>query len=157
MLGMRLRCVLAAAAVFLALSSSPAHAEEEWYGYQVAAPDVVGGVLILAGAEAENAGLIALGVSGVLFGGPIVHAAHGNWGRAGVSFGLRVGAPILGASLGAALGSSGGGKGALDAITYGIVGGVLGYVAAAAFDIGYLAREDVSGTAPRMFSIGGRF
>jgi hypothetical protein len=32
-----------------------------------------------------------------------------------------------------------------------------GYLAAAMFDVGYLAREDVPEAAPRMFSIGGRF
>ena len=148
--------MVATVAIVLALSASPARAEEKWYGYQVAAPDVVGWVLVLAGAQGDNVGAIALGVSGILFGGPLVHAAHDNWGRAGVSFGLRVGAPLLGASLGAAIGSSGGGKGALDAITYAIVGGGLGYLAAAAVDIGYLAREEIE-TAPRMFTIGGRF
>jgi hypothetical protein len=40
---------------------------------------------------------------------------------------------------------------------YAILGAGLGYIAAATVDIVYLAREDVPDTAPRMFSIGGRF
>lgn len=157
--GMHLCCSLATAAAVLALASSPARAEEKWYGYQVAAPDVVGGVLVLAAAQSEAWGTAALGVATILLGGPIVHAAHGHWGRAGASLGLRVGAPLLGVSLGAGLGASGGGggKGSLDAITYAIVGAGLGYVVAATVDIAYLAREDVPETAPRMLSIGGRF
>jgi hypothetical protein len=156
---MHLRCALATAAVVVALSSSPARAEEKRYGYQVAAPDAVGWVLVLVGSQSENWGAAALGVGGILLGGPIVHAAHGHWGRAGASLGLRVGAPLAGVSLGAGLGvaSGGGGKGALDGIVYAIVGAGLGYVAAAAVDIVYLAREDVPEAAPRMFSIGGRF
>jgi hypothetical protein len=156
---MHLGCSLATVAVVLALSSSPARAEEKWYGLQVAAPDVVGWVLVVVGAQSDNMGAVALGVGGIVLGGPIVHTAHDNWGRAAASFGLRVGAPIVGASLGAAVGaaSGGGGKGALDAIAFAIVGAGVGYVAAAAFDIAYLAREDVPESAPRMFSIGGRF
>jgi hypothetical protein len=156
---MHLRCSLAAAVVVLALSSSPARAEEKWYGYQVAAPDVGGWLLVLVGAQSDAWGTAALGVGGILLGGPIVHAAHGHWGSAGKSLGLRVGAPLVGATLGAGLGvaSGGGGKGSLDAITYAIVGAGIGYVAAAAIDIIYLAREDVPDATPRMFSIGGRF
>lgn len=156
---MHLRCWLATAAVVLALSSSPARAEEKWYGYQVGAPDVVGWGLVLAGAQSEAWGAAALGVAGILLGGPIVHAAHDHWGRAGTSLGLRVGAPLVGLSLGLGLGTanSGGGKGALDALVYAAIGAGLGYIAAAAVDIVYLAREDVPAAAPRMFSIGGRF
>jgi len=157
--GMRLCCSLATAAVVLALSSSPARAEEKWYGYQVAAPDAVGWGFVLVGAGSETWGAVALGVGGIVLGGPIVHAAHGHWGRAGASLGLRIGAPLVGATLGGGLGlaASSGGKDALDAIVTAIIGAGVGYVAAAAIDIIYLAREDVPDAAPRMFSIGGRF
>jgi hypothetical protein len=155
---MHLRCSLVTVVAIVALASSTARAEEEWYGYQVAAPDVVGSVLLLAGIQSESVGAGALGVSGMFFGGPIVHAAHGHWGRAGASFGLRVGAPFLGAILGGPLGAGGkSGKHALDGIVYAIFGAGLGYVAAAVFDIAYLAYEDVPEARPRMFSIGARF
>jgi hypothetical protein len=153
---MHLRCSLATAAVAVALSSSLAHAEEEWYGYQVAAPDVVGWVVAYAGAQSDAWPVTALGFGGMLLGGPIVHAAHDNWGRAGISLGLRVGAPLAGVGLGLALGG-GIRKGGLHAIAYAIVGASIGYIAAAMFDVGYLARVDVPEAAPRMFSIGGRF
>lgn len=155
---MHLRCSLVTVGAVLVLASSPARAEEEWYGYQVAAPDIVGSLLVVAGVQSETGPAIALGAGGMLLGGPIVHAAHGHWGRAGASLGLRVGGPFLGAILGGALGAGGkSGKGALDGIVYAIVGAGLGYVAAAAFDIAYLAYEDVPEAAPRMFSFGGRF
>jgi hypothetical protein len=41
------------------------------------------------------------GMGGYALGGPIVHLAHRQYGRAGISLALRVGLPILGAAVGA--------------------------------------------------------
>lgn len=72
-------------------------------------------------------------------GGPIVHAAHGNWVRALGSAGLRMGLPVVGVLLGAALedctsGDFCGARGATIGLSTGI--GV-----AVAFDAAVLARE----------------
>ena len=40
--------------------------------------------------------LILGGLAGYTFGGPVIHAAHGHWDKAGYSLGLRV-APVAGA------------------------------------------------------------
>jgi hypothetical protein len=151
------RCPLAiaaAAAVALALSPSPARAEEEWYGGEVLAADAIGWALIIGGATADAWPVSALGVGGVLLGGPIIHAAHDNYGRAGISLGLRIGGPLLGLGLGAAID-----KNSHSFIPAGpIIGAFLGYVAGAIADIALVAYEDDSpAAAPRLISIGGRF
>jgi hypothetical protein len=47
--------------------------------------------------------LILGGMAGYTFGGPVIHAAHGHWDKAGYSLGLRV-APVAGAiGIGSAL------------------------------------------------------
>lgn len=46
-----------------------------------------------------------LSVSAYVLGGPIVHAAHGNWEKPGGSLGLRLGAPVAGALGGILVGS----------------------------------------------------
>jgi hypothetical protein len=43
------------------------------------------------------------GIGTFLLGAPIVHVAHGNYGRAGASLGIRVLLPLVGASVGASL------------------------------------------------------
>ena len=156
---MRRRPTLAlAAAAAIALSSSPARAEPrpgEWYGYQVLLTDVFGVGLFSGGLNVESWQATAIGAGSVLFGGPIVHAAHGNWGRAGISLGLRVGLPAAG---GALLGLSARNRRSYVPIAGVLVGVALGYLAAAAVDIAIVAQEpDEAAAAPRVFSIGGRF
>ena len=41
-----------------------------------------------------------------MLGGPVVHAAHEQWGNAGLSLGLRLGAPVVGALGGYLVGSA---------------------------------------------------
>jgi len=33
---------------------------------------------------------VGIGFAGALLGGPIIHASHDDWGRAGISFGTRI-------------------------------------------------------------------
>jgi len=144
----------AALAVALALSPSPARAEREWYGGEVLAADTIGWALIIGGATADAWPIAALGVGGIVLGGPVIHAAHDNYGRAAVSVGLRIGGPLLGLGLGAALD-----KDSHSFIPVGpVIGAFLGYVAGAIADIAFVAYEDDSPEAvPRLLSIGGRF
>ena len=77
-----------------------------------------------------------------VMGAPIVHAAHGNWGRAFGSLGLRVAAPILGAFLGAAMEDCSGGD--FCGAAGGVVGLAVGAGTAIALDAAVIARETVS-------------
>jgi hypothetical protein len=77
-------------------------------------------------------------------GGPIVHLAHGNWGRSAISVGARVALPIVGLAIGANTddgydGSSGGSD-----RTGALLGGVFaGMLAATMVDAALLAYEPV--------------
>lgn len=153
------RVSLAAAvlAITLAASSSTAHAEEEWYGLHVAATDAGGWGLIVGGLMFDADPIIFLGVGALFLGGPIVHAAHGNYGRAGISFAARGGGALLGGVIGYALGKREGNS-ELAAVVGIFAGAFVGYLGGAITDIAVVAREDDDpAAAPRMLSFGGRF
>jgi hypothetical protein len=85
-----------------------------WYGYQTMLADVASTSLFVAGAASLElcvsvfgppnrtchnevpSLLIGGGAAGYLFASPILHAAHGNWDKAGYSFGMRA-APVAAA------------------------------------------------------------
>ena len=93
---------------------SPRFADESrqsarrWYGYQTVISDVLSTSLLFAGAASMDICispfgrpqggchnevptlLILGGMAGYIFGGPVIHAAHGHWNRAAYSLGLRV-------------------------------------------------------------------
>lgn len=78
----------------------------EWYGWQTVLVDVaslgLGATLTGlrgSGSSGRDVGNIAgvLTVTTFALGGPVVHAAHAQWEKAGASLGLRLGAPIAGA------------------------------------------------------------
>ena len=92
-----------------------------WYGYQTMISDVLSTSLFFAGAASldicisvfgppdrschnEVPGMLLLGgMAGYTLGGPVIHAAHGHWDKAGYSLGLRV-APVAAAiGIGAAV------------------------------------------------------
>ncbi len=90
--------------------------ETEWYGY---ATLLVDGAAIAAGISSENP---AFWVTGYLVGPPIVHLVHGSGGGAAGSFGLRLGAPLLGGLL---LFPLGGGYGAALGLALGVLVAIL--------------------------------
>jgi len=115
----------------------------EWYGYQTIATDLLGvAIVVVAGAHAhsarrtENVDYIAalLGVGTVFFGAPIVHAAHGNFDKAGYSLGLRLGAPAVIGGAAAGLVCLGACRDGLETIAVFVVLG--GGVAALSFVVG---------------------
>ncbi len=78
--------------------------ETSWYGWQTLLLDTTS-VLVIAASGGpgglDSAGR-TLGLGALVFGAPIIHAAHGNWGiAAGSLFGLRIGMPIGLGALGA--------------------------------------------------------
>jgi hypothetical protein len=75
-----------------------ATATRVWYGWQTLATDAIalGPLVLMAAMNGDGAEVfVPLALGTYVLGGPIVHATHGNWGRAGGSLSLRVGAPIL--------------------------------------------------------------
>src|SRR5207302_1759498 len=76
------------------------------YRLEVIASDAISVGSAIAGGEihAYNPRISELlrdvGVGGYFLGGPIIHLAHRQYGRAGISLALRVGLPTLGAVIG---------------------------------------------------------
>jgi hypothetical protein len=87
----------------------------QWYGWQIILSDAASLSTLAFAAAASNPGsenntgstvLLGLGFSGYLMGGFAVHATHRRWLSAGLSVGLRVVLPLLGAAVGAGLESN---------------------------------------------------
>jgi len=81
------------------------------YHLQILATDVVaagafvGGNALESETTATGDVMMVGGALSYALGGPIVHIAHGNYGRAAISAGLRVLLPIIGANIGVAFSS----------------------------------------------------
>jgi hypothetical protein len=81
------------------------------YHLQILATDVGAAGAFIGGNALENklgaTGDVVMVAGGVTYalGGPVVHVAHGNYGRAAISLGLRVLLPIVGANVGVAFSS----------------------------------------------------
>jgi hypothetical protein len=85
--------------------------------------------------------------------GPIDHAVHDDWGRAGLSLGAHVLFPVLGGAIGDGTAE---GKG-LDGLLNVFAGVAIGHLVAIGVDV-YMAKTDPSTAAtPRMISFGGHF
>jgi hypothetical protein len=158
----RLRTSLLALLVIGSLAiARPARAEDPvppdapspptWYGWQtllldVSATAVWGAALQTQTSSAQNTTLIAgLALYGLA---PVVHLAHGNFRKAGLSAVLRVGFPAAGLLVGALLGAAADGRvsgTSGDDISatalFGAAGFLGGFVAAMAVDDSVVARE----------------
>jgi hypothetical protein len=82
------------------------------YRLQIVAADVASVALLLGAGAAEGTDggdtwlsetLAVMGGSTFGLGAPAVHASHGNWGRAGISLGLRFALPLAGGLIGGSL------------------------------------------------------
>ena len=123
-------------------------AKKRWYGGPILVTDGIAyGSIALGFGVWETAPVaIPIGVLTYALGGPIVHMAHGNWGRSAISMGVRVASPIVGLAIGANAqnsnydDSSGGGDRAEA-----LLGGVfVGMLAATLVDAALIAYEPVS-------------
>ncbi len=114
-----LACLVAAGALSVAApaaaqSSPPPEGSEgtqTWYGYQTLVTDVVADVLVVGfgvtgGSSAGSNTLLGAAAAVHSLGAPSVHLFHRQYGRAALSFGLRVTLPCLGALVGAGIGAS---------------------------------------------------
>jgi hypothetical protein len=121
--------------------------KRRWYGWQTLLLDVPSLALWIGGAAAspQSGALAVAGFTGFVLGGPIVHAAHGHWGKAGASIAFRAGTVLI-AGVGAvgcisdSVSSESGCRGGYAAL---LVVGSLGVLAAVAVDAAFIAREDV--------------
>src|SRR5262249_23454050 len=92
----------------IAAEPAAASPETRWYGWQMLAPDAVAvGLALVALHVGERAdqlgtaeGLLAVSAGVFRADGPIVHALHGQPGRAGWSLALRIGLTLLGWPIG---------------------------------------------------------
>jgi hypothetical protein len=137
----------------IALTSAPLRAQAEssdgssdghWYGWQTLI--ITGASVTLTPFTLMTAGVSgAVGVGGLVFGGPIVHFAHGNVGRGFTAFGLNLGGAVVGGAIGAGVGFAASDQGVRDSelwIIYGgLVGGLVGITATNIIDAAVLAYD----------------
>src|SRR6185436_4928592 len=145
--------------VLFALAIPAREARADWYGAGMIATDGAGWALAVGGVLGDSPA-VAVGALGLtIIGTPLFHLEHKNYGRMGASYGLRIGAVLVGVAAvnGARSSHHGGGPPVLNGA--GAIGGaVIALLAAQVIDIAILAHDDTEATpATRMFSIGGRF
>jgi hypothetical protein len=141
--------------------SDDAPSETVWYGWQTLTADAasiaLAGLSLASDGRGSEQAFGVTAVSAFVLGAPIIHAAHGNWGRGAGSLGLRVGMPALGLVVGVLVGSalprSNTGTpsdvdNALSNVAYGaLVGTLVAAACASAIDAGALAREKLPATS----------
>ncbi|WP_433930337.1 hypothetical protein AB3662_40660 [Sorangium cellulosum] len=114
-----------------------------WYGWQHLIVFAGSAVIAPAAVAFDAPELLILSFSGLVVGGPVVHAAHGHTGKSVASLGLNVGGVIFGGMIGA-VASRGADEG--DFIEPGvggfILGGTLGLLATNIVDIVALPYEE---------------
>src|SRR6185369_12507937 len=95
-----------------------------WYGWPILTTDGTAYVLLAAALSHEKSTpyVVLPSLGGYLLGGPIVHAANGQWGHAGISLLLRGALPLSSVVLGATSSCNGGSSGdcARTALSVGI-------------------------------------
>ncbi len=116
----------------------------DWYGWQTMTVDAASVGTMALGLNRRFTPLAVAGAGGLLLGAPILHAAHGNWGNAGLSLGSRVLFPLGGILLGALVSGGDSVAGGL-AKTWG--GGFLGFGAALVVDYAVISFDDTPATA----------
>lgn len=134
-----------------------------WYGWQTllvfggsTTVALIGGI---AGGTSDSPGVLltslSLGGAGFLFGGPIIHWAHGHTSKGLGALGLNFGLPLVGGGLGVATACIAGGCGNRSAgigILLGLViGGSAGLLASMVVDVSVLSYEE-TGSGPTIAS-----
>jgi hypothetical protein len=74
-----------------------------WYGWQTLIADGASAAVLTGGLVSWTVEPTVIGYAGFLFGTPVVHAIHGNYGRMLGSFGLRLLLPAVAGGIGAAV------------------------------------------------------
>lgn len=113
---------------------------EKSYGGQILLVDGAGIAMMLVGASVESGPLAVAGLLTMGFGPGVVHASHDRGGAAIGSMILRPSAVLAGFFVGAAMEDCSQG-GEFCGLGGALIGGLVGYGAAAVFDAAHLARE----------------
>jgi len=91
-------------------AGSASSVDPEWYGWQAIIADALGGGLLALSSQVSgpNGGVAVavVGLTDLVVTAPLIHVAHAQAGRAGISVGMRLGLPLLGGLLGVAVGGS---------------------------------------------------
>jgi hypothetical protein len=105
----RLAVLIAIAGAGAGAGAQSVEVEKRWYGWQTLLVDASAfgaGFLVYGAGGGQNSDVVrGTATTGVIYalGGPVVHFAHRNPGRAAGSFALRLVLPVLGALVGAAV------------------------------------------------------
>jgi hypothetical protein len=98
-------CVVTPAPAKPAVKEARGPTKTEWYGWETAIIDVAAFAAFFSGVNDQESSMAWAGVGMYVLGAPVVHGFKGQWGKAGASVGLRLGAPVAGAFTGALLAS----------------------------------------------------
>lgn len=134
-------------------TSTPAEPASAWYGQPILVADVAALGLVLTGLASSRSSptaakvLVLGGLATYGLGGPIVHLAHDNPGRALGSVGLRVGMPVVAGLIGIAVEKSSCQPAewfcGVAGMTLGGLAGIAGAVAVDAAVLAWAPRADV--------------
>jgi hypothetical protein len=137
----------------------PVEPSRRWYGWQTLIVDGVSIVTAVAASTPPSQVLLGMpiGGAGVLFGGPIVHWAHGHVGKGFASLGILFAGSLVGGAIGVAVGCASGfavrcSEGLSWRMAGFLVGFPVGALVGSAFDVALLAyekRDSLSRPAPR--------
>lgn len=146
-----LACVVVAAVLGGRASAARA---DGGYAERMIAIDATADTLIVVGLVGDHDWPIYAGLASYALGGPSLHAAHGEWPRAGISLGVRVGLPLATGAIGNAICVDD--TGLLRCIGSAAIGTAVGMLAAQIIDPALIVDGDAAAT-PAMLTFGGRF
>lgn len=145
----------ACAVVLAALMARPTVARADGgYAERMIAIDATADTLLVAGLVSDHEWVIYAGLASYALGGPLLHAAHDEWPRAGISLGTRLGLPLATGALGDAICVDD--TGLLRCVGSAAIGAAIGMLAAQIIDPAVIV-EGEAATAPAMLTVGGRF
>jgi hypothetical protein len=138
-------------------ASAPASSpERRWYGWQTLACDGLALLTMSPSLVVDSTAPAAIGYVTFLLAAPVVHAAHGRWGRAFGSAGIRLGLPLVLAVVGHALVAEkdnktifGKGPRFEESRRAELIGVFIGFAIASALDASLFAYESVPSTDER--------
>lgn len=141
--------------VALGVAAPASHADDRtWYGWQTLGIDVAADITIVSGRHSTPA--LALAWGAFALGPPLVHGAHDDWGRAGLSAGMRVGGSLLGGAAGL-VGCDAPLRRTTACVASVATGVVIAMLAAQVIDGAVLAFEDAPTASVQLMSFGGSF
>ncbi len=144
-----------AVVVVAALAARPTAAQADGgYAERMIAIDATADTLIAVGMVGDQDWVVYAGLAGYALGGPLLHATHDEWPRAGVSLGTRLGLPLATGAIGDAICVDD--TGFLRCIGSAAIGAAIGMLAAQIIDPAVIVDGDAA-AAPAMLTVGGRF